>query len=208
MTWATVDELDSITLPDGFVWHPIRRRFGIRAFGVNAYTAGEPGGRIIEEHTERALGHQEIYLVLRGKARFTIDGTDHELGPGQMVFLRDPELHRGAVALDADTVVIALGGKPGAPHVVSPWEAMFAAVPAVERGDWDEAIRIHEEALAELPDNGALLYNLACIESRAGRTLDSLLHLERAIELDPKWAEHARTDPDFDAIRTEPAFPA
>jgi tetratricopeptide (TPR) repeat protein len=207
VTWTTVDELDAITLPDGFVWRPIRRRFGIRAFGVNAYTAKEAGGPIIEEHTERANGHQEIYLVLRGRARFTIDGTNHELGPGQLVFLRDPELQRGAVALEDYTVVIALGGKPGQPHVVSPWEAMFAAVPAVQRGDWDEAVGIHQEALAEFPDNAALLYNLACIESLAGRSLDALLHLERAVELDPKWAEHARTDPDFDAIRTEPAFP-
>jgi len=208
VTWTTVDELDAVTLPDGFVWRPIRRRFGIKAFGVNAYTATEAGGRIIEEHTEGALGHQEIYLVLLGRARFTIDGTDHELGPGQMVFLRDPELRRGAVALDDYTVVIALGGKPGSPHVVSPWEAMFAAVPAVERGDWDEAVEIHQEALAEFPKSAPLLYNLACIESLAGRSLDSLLHLERAVELDPKWARRAQTDPDFDAIRAEPAFPA
>jgi tetratricopeptide (TPR) repeat protein len=207
MTWTTIDELDAIKLPDGFVWRPIRRRFGIRAFGVNAYTATEAGGRIIEEHTEQSLGHQEIYLVLRGRARFTIDGTDHELGPGRLVFLRDPELRRGAVAVDGDTVVLALGGTPGRPHTVSPWEAMFAAVPAVERRDWDEAIRIHDDALAELPDNAALLYNLACIESLAGRSLDALLHLERAVELDPKWARHARDDPDFETLRAEPAFP-
>lgn len=207
MTWTTIDELDAIKLPDGFIWRPIRRRFGIRAFGVNAYTTTEAGGRIIEEHTEQSLGHQEIYLVLRGRARFTIDGTDHELGPGELVFLRDPELRRGAVAVDSDTVVLALGGRPGLPHAVSPWEAMFAAVPAVERGDWDEAIRIHDEALAEFPDTAALLYNLACIEALAGRSLDALLHLGRAVELDPKWARHARDDPDFESLRAEPAFP-
>jgi tetratricopeptide (TPR) repeat protein len=208
MTWTHVDALDAITMPDGFVWRPIRRRFDIRAFGVNAYTAVDVGGQIVEEHTESRLGHQEIYLVLRGRALFTIDGNEHELGPGQLVFLRDPALRRGAVALDADTVVIALGGKPGAPHVVSPWEAMFAAVPAVERGDWDEAIRIHREALAELPDNAALLYNLACVESLADRRLDALLHLERAVELEPRFRADAGADPDFDAIRAEPAFPA
>ena len=207
MTWTTVDSLAAIEMPDGFVWRPIRRHFGIRAFGVNAYTAREAGGQIVEEHSESALGHQEIYLVLRGRARFTIDGNDHELGPGQLVFLRDPSLRRGAVALDADTVVIALGGKPGVPHIVSPWEAMFAAVPAVNRGDWNEAIGIHDEALAERPDNPALLFNLACVESLAGRQVDALLHLQRAVELDPKWAARAQEDPDFDAIRTEPGFP-
>lgn len=208
MSWTHVDRLDAITMPDGFVWRPVRRHFGIRAFGVNAYTASEAGGQIVEEHSESALGHQEIYLVLRGRARFTVDGDEHELSAGQLVFLRDPALRRGAVALTDDTLVLALGGKPGAPHVVSPWEAMFAAQPAVEREDWDEAIRIHEEALAERPDQPALLYNLACIESLAGRHVDALLHLRRAVEQEPRWAERAQTDPDFDAIRGEPGWPA
>jgi tetratricopeptide (TPR) repeat protein len=208
VSWAHVDELDVIEMPDGFVWRPIRRHFGIRAFGVNAYTAREPGGQIVEEHSESSLGHEEIYLVLRGRARFTVDGSDHELGPGQLVFLREPSLRRGAVALDGDTVVLALGGKPGEPHVVSAWEAMFAAVPAVNRGDWDEAIGIHQEALAERPEHPALLYNLACVESLAGRHVEALVHLKRSIELEPRWAENARTDPDFDAIRAEPGFPA
>ena len=142
MSVAHVDELDAIEMPDGFVWRPVRRHFGIRAFGVNAYTALEAGGQIVEEHTESTLGHEEIYLVLRGRARFTIDGNEHELGPGQLVFVRDPSLKRGAVALDDDTVVLALGGKPGEPHTVSAWEAMFAAVPAsreerLGRGDRD-----------------------------------------------------------------------
>ncbi len=207
MSWTTIDELDAIEMPDGFVWRPIRRHFDIRAFGVNAYTAKEAGGQIVEEHSESSLGHEEIYLVLRGRVDFTIDGHEHELGAGQLVFLQDPALRRGAIALTDDAVVLALGGKPGEPHQVSPWEAMFAALPAVERQDWDEAVRIHEEALAERPDNSALLYNLACVESLAGRTLDALLHLQRAVELDRRWAERAAQDPDFDAIRAEPGFP-
>jgi tetratricopeptide (TPR) repeat protein len=203
-----VDELDSVEMPDGFVWHPVRRHFGIRAFGVNAYTALAPGEPIVEEHSESQLGHEEIYLVLRGRARFTIDGDEHELGAGQLVFVREPSLRRGAIAIDERTVVLALGGKPGEPHKVSAWEAMFAAVPASRREDWGEAIRIHVEALVEQPEHPALLYNLACMEARGGRHLDALLHLKRAVELEPKWAEHARKDSDFAAIRAEPGFPA
>ena len=114
MSVAHIDELDRIEMPDGFVWRPVRRRFDIRAFGVNAYTALEAGGPIVETHTESQLGHEEIYFVLRGRAIFTIDGNDHELVAGELVFVRDPALKRGAVAVDADTVVLALGGKPGA----------------------------------------------------------------------------------------------
>jgi quercetin dioxygenase-like cupin family protein len=207
MNVAHVDQLDAIEMPDGFVWRPVRRRFGIQAFGVNAYSTREAGGQIVEEHSERTLGHEEIYLVIRGRARFTIDGDEHELGPGQLVFVRDPELTRGAVALDADTVVLALGGKPGEPHQVSAWEAMFAAVPASREENWDEAIRIHVEALADQPDNAALLYNLACMEARGGHTLDALLHLQESVRRDPKYADYAARDSDFAAIRNEPGFP-
>jgi tetratricopeptide (TPR) repeat protein len=84
---------------------------------------------------------------------------------------------------------------------------MFAAVPASRREDWDEAIRIHDEALAEQPDHPALLYNLACMEARGGRHVDALIHLQRAVELDPEWAARARADSDFAAIRDEPGFP-
>jgi quercetin dioxygenase-like cupin family protein len=208
MSVTHVDELDRIELPDGFVWRPIRRHFDIRAFGVNAYSALEVGGQILEEHAETELGHEEIYLVLRGRARFTIDGNEHELAAGQLVFVRDPQLRRGAIALEEDTVVLALGGKPGEAHVVSAWEAMFAAVPYSREENWDEAIRIHVEALVERPEHPALLYNLACMEARGGRHLDALLHIQRAVELDPKWADYAAKDSDFAAIMSEPGFPA
>ncbi len=208
MSVAHVDELDRIEMADGFVWRPIRRHFDIRAFGVNAYSSTEVGGQIVEEHAETQLGHEEIYLVLRGRTRFTIDGNEHELAAGQLVFVSDAQLRRGAVALEADTVVLALGGKPGEAHVVSAWEAMFAAVPASRAEDWPEAIRIHVEALDEQPDNPALLYNLACMEAQGGRHLDALLHLRQAVDIDAKWAEYARNDSDFAAIKREPGFPA
>ena len=81
MNLAHIDELDGIEMPDGFVWRPVRKHFGIRAFGTNAYTPGE-SGQVVEEHTEEPLGHEEIYLVLRGRVRFTIGGDVHERGVG------------------------------------------------------------------------------------------------------------------------------
>ncbi len=208
MSSAHVDELERIELDDGFVWRPIRRRFGIQAFGVNAYSPREAGARVVEEHSESMLGHEEIYLVLRGRALFTVDGHDHELGPGELVFVGDPALRRGAIGLTEDTVVLALGGKPGAPHESSAWEEMFAAVPLTREGRWDEAIRMHEDALVAHPDQPGLLYNLACIEALAGHSLDALLHLQRAVQLRPEWAADAAQDPDFASIRVEPGFPA
>jgi hypothetical protein len=46
------------------------------------------------------------------------------------------------------------------------------------------------------------------MESRGGRPLDAILHLTQAVSQDPKWAEHAARDSDFDPIRPEPGFPA
>ena len=68
-----VDELDSIPVA-GVVWHPVRRRLGIEAFGMNAYTAEAVGKQIVEEHDESSLGHQEVYVVVRGSVTFTVGG--------------------------------------------------------------------------------------------------------------------------------------
>jgi tetratricopeptide (TPR) repeat protein len=204
---AHIDELEAVELPDGFVWRPVRRHFGIKAFGVNAYTAGA-SGRVVEEHTEGQLEHEEIYLVLRGRVKFTIDGSDHELGQGQLVFVRDPSLKRSGVGLTDDAAVLAIGGKPGEAFEVSAWETWFAAYPLQQAKKWDEVIAIYDEALAEKPDNSALVYNLACMEALAGRTDDALAHLQRAIELRPEFAENAAKDEDFASIKDDPRFPA
>jgi hypothetical protein len=204
---AHVDDLDAIPVSHGLVWRPVRRRFDVRAFGVNAYTSEEVGGQVVEEHTESQLGHEEIYVVLKGSATFTLDGEEVELDAGSLVHIADPDVKRVALSREPETTVFALGGKPGEAYTVSAWEAMFAAMPAVRRGDWDEAIRLHHEALAERPEHPALLYNLACVEARAGRSVDALAHLRRAAELEPKWAAYARTDTDFASIRREPGFP-
>ena len=209
MSSAHIDELDRIEMPDGFVWRPIRRHFGIRAFGVNAYTAREVGGQVRRgAHREPATGTRRSTSCFAAAPASRSTATEHDLVAGQFVFVRDPALKRGAVALDEETTVLALGGKPGQAHVVSAWEAMFAAVPAAQAERWDEAIAIHEEALAEQPEHPALLYNLACMEALAGRHLDALLHLKRAVALDPKWAAYARTDSDFARSAHEPGFPA
>ena len=206
MNMAHVDELDAIELSDGFVWRPVRRHFGIRAFGVNAYTPGATG-QVVEEHTEEQLGHQELYLVLRGRVRFTVDGDEHELGTGQLVFLRDPSLRRSGVAVSDDAVVLAVGGKPGVPHEVSAWEYFFVASPYLQAGDYDEAKRLMEEGLEAKPGNPALLYNLGCVEALAGDGESALRHLNEAVAKDERYREYARTDEDFASIRDDPRFP-
>jgi len=206
MNLVHVDELDKIEMPEGFVWRPVRRRFGIKAFGTNAYTPGA-SGQVVEEHTEGQLEHEEIYLVLRGRVRFTIDGNDHELGPGQLVFVRDPSLKRGAVALTDDAAVLAVGGKPGQAHEISAWEYVFAAMPHIEAGDLEEAERVMKEGLEEKPGDPGMLYNLACLEARAGKADAALDHLGTAAGANERFRKAAQTDEDFASIRDDPRFP-
>ncbi|HKC77341.1 MAG TPA: tetratricopeptide repeat protein [Gaiellaceae bacterium] len=207
MNITHIDELDAIEMPDGFVWRPVRKHFGIRAFGTNAYTPGATG-QIIEEHTEQILGHEEIYLVLRGRVRFTIDGNDHELGQGQLVFLRDPSLRRGAVALTDDAAVLAIGGKPGEAHEISAWEYTFGASPALRAGRYDDARQLLREGLEEKPGSPAILYDLACVEALAGEADTALELLSEAIAENERFREYAQTDEDFASIRDDPRFPS
>jgi hypothetical protein len=206
-----VDELDAIPIAEGLVWRPVRRRFGIESFGVNAYTSEEVGGHVVEEHDESgsgAGGHEELYVVVRGRATFTVDGRRVDARAGTLVYVRDPALRRGAISEEEGTVVLAVGGEPGAAYDVSPWETSFAALPLLKAGRWVEAIELLEEGLRAHPGNESILYNLACAESQAGRPLDALLHLGAALQTRPELAERARVDPDFNPIRREQGFPA
>ncbi len=203
-------ELDSIPVAEGLVWHPVRRRFDIRAFGVNAYTSAGIGDQVVEKHDETgggAGGHEELYVVVHGHATFTIGGDTLDAPAGTLVFIADPTLERVAIADEEGTLVLAVGGEPGKAYEVAPWESYFAAMPLLKAGQWDEAIEVIAQGLQERPGHPALLYNLACAESRAGRTSDAIEHLREAIAGDAKYAGHAKSDPDFDPIRGEPGFP-
>src|SRR2546422_9164339 len=88
-----IDEMDDGRSP----WRPVRHHFGITAFGVNAWTARDAGDRIINEHDEADDGNEELYLVLRGRAAFELDGDRVVASAGTLVFAR-PGVKRTAVA--------------------------------------------------------------------------------------------------------------
>jgi tetratricopeptide (TPR) repeat protein len=194
--------------PTSARWHMLRRELGVEAFGINAWTSKEAGQRVIEEHDERANGHEEIYVVLSGHATFTLDGETLDAPQGTAVFVRDPAVKRSAVAAVADTTILVVGGKRGEAYVVSGWESAADALRFWQTEEWDKAIEALEGELAKDPDQAVVTYNLACAESRAGKADDAVRHLERAISLQSSFAEMAKTDPDFDGIRDHANFPA
>jgi quercetin dioxygenase-like cupin family protein len=202
---AHVDELEELPINGGeFVWRPIRRRFGITAFGTNAYTA-RAGQRLIEEHNERG-GHQEMYVLLRGRATFTLGDDEIDARPGTIVFVR-PGTKRGAIAAEDDTAVLAVGAQPGVVFEPSAWEESFAAFSYADKGELERAREVLKQALADHPDAWQGFYNGACLEARWGDREAALSHLERAVELEPDEVRKlAPGDSDFDSIREEPRF--
>jgi tetratricopeptide (TPR) repeat protein len=204
---AHISELDAIPGPGSLVWRPVRRRFGVEAFGMNAYTAEEAGQDIVEDHTEETYRHQEVYFVANGHATFTVAGEEIDAPAGTFVFIRDPTVRRRAVAREAGSTVIAVGGRPGDPFKESAWEYSFAARPHLDAGEYDRAVEVASEGLARHPDDPGLVYNVACYEALAGRRDDALAHLRRAYELAPEEVrEWAKDDPDLGSIRADAPF--
>jgi tetratricopeptide (TPR) repeat protein len=201
---ARLEEIErDATRPE---WIPIRRRFGIEAFGVNAWSAAGPEDELIPEHEESSIGHEELYVVVDGHATFTLGGEEIEAPAGTIVFVRDPAVQRGARAKDGGATILTVGAKPGEAFRVSPWEVNAEIFPLFDRGDFAEAKRRLEPVVEANPQSAGSVYNLACAEAMLGETDAALEHLARAVELHPPFAEAARADDDLASLRNDPRF--
>ena len=200
---ATIDDLQDIAYRDDTHMRPVRHHLGISAFGTNAWTAANKGDRLMPEHTEDE-GREELYIVLRGRARFEIDGDPVDAPEGTLVFVK-PEGNRTAFAELAGTTVIAVGSTVGEPYDVGGWEVWAEFHPAYEAGDY-EAVIDGARSTLEASGYAVPLYNLACCEALTGRNEDAVGHLRMALERRPSLRELAKDDSDLDALRDEPEF--
>jgi hypothetical protein len=206
---AAISELEIPPMPGNPRWSNIRQQLGIGAFGVNAWTASDAGMEVIEEHDElgdNAGKHEELYVVLKGSATFTVDGDEIPGPPGTCVFLRDPAVRRKAVADEAETTILAIGAVRGEAFEPSRWERSSPAYGFFATGEFDKAYDVLAELHGEFPDDTGILYNLACAESQTGRTDEALEHLATAIERQERFRAAAQGDPDFDSVREDARF--
>ena len=178
-----VDELERFPDMRGApVLIPLRHTLGVRAFGVNCWTApvGEP---VIERHSE-PNGDEELYVVLRGRVRFTVADDEVEVGSSSLVYV-PPDTVREAVVMEPDSVVFAIGGKPGEAYEQKSYDDFQIAFAKARAGSEEDARALVVETLERNPDAWEGAYNAACFETLAGNFDAAFEHLARALELGP-----------------------
>jgi quercetin dioxygenase-like cupin family protein len=207
-----LDELEPAPLiapgatDDGRRRFDVRRRLGITAFGVNAFSA-PAGGRVIGEHDESPLGEagqEELYIVLRGAATFEIDGEVVEAPTGALVQVQ-PSARRKATATEDGTTILVVGGTPGEAYKPAPEEAAEAFA-AYGKGDYETALAKQLLVVEKRPENAVAHFNVACFAARAGQPDQAFESLRRALELSARVTGLMATDEDLDSIRDDPRF--
>jgi tetratricopeptide (TPR) repeat protein len=156
------------------------------------------------EHEEDE-GSEELYVVVRGRARFELGQDKVDAPSGTLVFV-SPETTRTAFAEEAGTAVLAIGATRSKAYEPSGWEIWAPAHRLYEAGDYTGAVETARPVVDAHPEYAAVQYNLACCEALSGMTDDAIGHLRAAVELRPSLRDLAKQDSDLEPIRNEPAF--
>jgi mannose-6-phosphate isomerase-like protein (cupin superfamily) len=199
MNATTISEL---TRENG--WAPLRAHLGARAFGINAYTKNADE-QIVAEHKEEASGHEELYLVVAGRATFTVEGEERDAPVGTAVLVPSGTT-RSATALEDGTTIVVVGGRPDAVFQPRAWETNAIIFPMFGEGRIEEAREILRGAVDQYEDGESIEYNLACCEARLGDVELAFEHLDRSLPGRPDLVELARGDDDLAALRDDPRF--
>jgi hypothetical protein len=186
-------------------WLPLRATLGLQAFGLSGYRGGA-GDTIVPRHSEKGGGagqHQELYIVLSGRATFEVEEEQFDAPAGTLVLVERGEV-RHAVAEEPDTVVLAAGGRVGEAYEVAPWEYGSRAAYARACGDIDELDRITTEGIEKYGEHPTMLIGKACVEAQRGNDDVARKLLARAYA-DPdvgEWAhDEAANEPLLDSVR-------
>ena len=191
-------------------WIPLREQLGVRAFGLSAYI-GDPGDTVVPRHQESgggAGGHEEVYLVVRGRATFLFDGEAVDAAAGTCVFV-EPGETREARAEEPGTIVVAVGAPRDEPYRVAPWEYGSRAARARRLGQIDELEDIVSEGIANYGEHVTMFLGKACVAAQRGHT-DEALDLLAQATADPDFGDWARSEaadePLLDPLRGDPRF--
>jgi hypothetical protein len=184
-----LEEIEAIAIPGALNWRPVRGVLGVRAFGIASFHAERAGDELIEPHIDSrdGRGHEELYFVVRGRARFALDGETFDAPAGTLVFVQ-PDVHRHGVAVEAGTEVLALGGDP----VFRPSGSEFIwRVRALLPDRLGEAQAVVDEGP---PDSPGVMYAQALVHHAARRVEEARAALARATALEPRLVDEAAAD--------------
>lgn len=187
----------------------MRRDLDIGSFGVNAFYQATKGAIVVGEHDENgpgASGHEELYVVLQGGCRFTVDGEDVDAPRGTAVFVPDTSSRRSARATEDETIVLVVGGRRGEAFKIGPGEALGPFFRNYRDGDYEGALAACRKALELHPGNPLILYNVACLESRLGRPDAALAALAESLAAWPDYRELAARDADLAPLHETERF--
>ena len=196
--WKAVelDQVESVPWRGSeLVWHPLRAALGARIVGMAAFTADRAGQEVVEGHTETedGRGHEEVYVVLRGRATFTLDGEELDAPAGTFVLV-EPAVHRRAVAAEPDTAVLALGGAPdfvpGAGEWIDRARPYVRTRPAARPRDPRRAARRAPRLPRDRDRRGAA-------GARPGRRAGARRWLDKVLAREPSWRGALADDPDL-----------
>jgi tetratricopeptide (TPR) repeat protein len=78
----------------------------------------------------------------------------------------------------------------------------------LEAGRLDEAEALLLDVQVRSPSDPRTIYNIACLRARQLKPEEALAVLQQAINLDGAMAKAARSDPDFEILRSDPSVVA
>ncbi len=174
----------------------IQRLLNFRVAGINGWI-GNVGEGLVPKHSEDS-DNEELYVVVRGRATFTVDGKEVDATAGTLLHLLPGE-EREAVSAEAGTIVVAIGATIGQPYEPQGWTHFVVADHHRREGRLDEGRAAMQQMLAEHPDIWGAPYNMACYAAFA--------YLKQALQLDTQTVRNfAPGDEDLDSLHDDPRW--
>jgi len=195
-TAARLDDVEALPWQGTeLTWRPLRGVLRSHVAGMAVFTADRAGQDIVEGHMEMSAGrgHEEVYVVLNGRASFTLDGVEVDAPTGTFVRV-DPQVNRRAVATEPGTAVLALGGPANFVPSASEWiERARAYAPS----DPARARAVVDELQAVRPHSRGVGMGEAILALAAGDRAAAVAHLSGLLEREPDLRDALATDPDL-----------
>lgn len=183
----------------------VERLLDYRVAGINGWL-GDPGEPLVPKHAEDLDADEELYVVVTGRATFTVDGREIDAPEGTLVHVLPGE-EREAVSAAPGTIVLAIGATAGKVNQPSGWTSFAVADNHRRAGRVDEGRAIMRELVESQPGNWAAPYNVACFEALAGDKDAAFAYLQQAMQIDTQAVRtFAARDSDLDSLHDDPRW--